>query len=98
MCHNGRKIQEYFNWKTLMTVLHPAYSRELLPYDFWFFGPAKERVKSQITKSEDDLEDKLTGVWETFRGNLLESKLCEGMPRFELMTEHKEDYSINPDD
>jgi hypothetical protein len=98
MCHNGRKIQEHFNWKTLMTVLHPVYSRELLPYNFSFFGPTKERAKSQITKSEDNPEDELTGVWGIFRGNLLESKFCEWMPRFELMTEHEENYSINPDD
>jgi hypothetical protein len=37
MCHNGRKIQEYFARKNDENP-HPVYSPDLLPCDSWFFG------------------------------------------------------------
>jgi hypothetical protein len=44
MCHNERKIQEYFAWQT-MRVPPSVGSLDLSPSDFWFFGYAKERMK-----------------------------------------------------
>jgi hypothetical protein len=45
MCHNGRRIREYFARKTIVRVPHPVYSPGLSPCDFWFFGYARERMK-----------------------------------------------------
>jgi hypothetical protein len=42
MCHNGRKIQEYFARKKMTKTLHSVHSPDLSPCDFWFFGRAKE--------------------------------------------------------
>jgi hypothetical protein len=42
MRHNGRKMPEYFAWKTMMRVSHPVYLPNLPPPDFWLFGHAKE--------------------------------------------------------
>jgi hypothetical protein len=41
ICHNGPKIREYFALKTITRVLHPVWSPDLSPYDFWLFGYAK---------------------------------------------------------
>jgi hypothetical protein len=64
LCHNGRKIQEYFARKNLTRIPRAAYSPDLSPWEFWFFGYAKERMKDSIIRDEDDLEEKLTEVWE----------------------------------
>jgi hypothetical protein len=71
MYHNGRKIREYFAWKTMTRLPHPFYPQDPLLYNFWFFACAKERMKDQIISSEDDLNNKLAEVWETFGGDIL---------------------------
>jgi hypothetical protein len=40
-------------------------------------------MKDQIIESEDGLEDKLTDVWETVNGDVLESAFYEWMSRLE---------------
>jgi hypothetical protein len=52
----------------MMRVPHPVYLPDLSPSDFLFSVSPKERRKSQIIMSEDDLEDQLTEVWETVSG------------------------------
>jgi hypothetical protein len=42
MCHNWRKIQEYFVIKQITRALHPVSSLDLSPCDVWFFGYVKE--------------------------------------------------------
>jgi hypothetical protein len=65
----------------MTSVPHSVYSPELSPCDFWFFGDAKERMKDQTITSNDDPEDKLTEVWETVSGDLLESGFSEWTSR-----------------
>jgi hypothetical protein len=66
MCHNERKIQEYFAGKKMTRAAHPVYSPFLSPCDFWLFGYAKEELKDQLITDESDLENKLTDIWEHF--------------------------------
>jgi hypothetical protein len=66
MCHNGRKIRVYLPRKTLTRVPDPVDLPDLSPSDFWTFGYAKEQTKNQISRSENDLEDKLTEVGRPF--------------------------------
>jgi hypothetical protein len=42
MCHNERKIREYFDWKTMMRISHPVYSPDLSLCDLCFFDYVKE--------------------------------------------------------
>jgi hypothetical protein len=55
---NGRKMPEYFARKRVMIVSHPVYSPDLSLCDFVFFRCAREGMKDQIVKNEDDLENK----------------------------------------
>jgi transposase len=88
MCHNGRKIQEYFARKEMTRAPHPVYSPDLSPCDFSLFGYAKKRMKDQIITYESDLEDKLTEVWQNMSGYLLRSVFYELMGRLEWIMEH----------
>jgi hypothetical protein len=77
VCHHGGKIREYSARKTIMKVRHLVPSPDLSPCDFWFFDDAWERTKDQIITSQDDLEDKLTEVWETVKGDFFHSVFSE---------------------
>jgi hypothetical protein len=46
----------------MVRALHPVYSPDLSPCDFWFFGYAKKRMKNHIITDEIDLEEKLTEI------------------------------------
>jgi histone-lysine N-methyltransferase SETMAR len=96
MCHNGRKIREYFARKNMTRLPHPAYSPDLSPCDFWFFGYAKERMKDRVVTDEDDLEDKLTEVWEGVTQDVLRSVFHEWMGRLEWVMGHGGEYYVNP--
>jgi hypothetical protein len=67
------KAQEHFPRKAITGIFHSVHSPDPSPCDSWFFGCAQERMKNQIITSEDDLEDRLTEVWETASRDLLES-------------------------
>jgi hypothetical protein len=54
----------------MMRVPHPADSPDLSLCDFSSFRYTKEQLKDQIITSEDDLEGKLTEVWEIVSGDL----------------------------
>jgi histone-lysine N-methyltransferase SETMAR len=43
--HGGGKIQEKFERKHLARAPHSAYSPDVSPCDFWFFGMAKEKCR-----------------------------------------------------
>jgi histone-lysine N-methyltransferase SETMAR len=96
MCHNARKIEEYFTRKSVTRVPHPAYSPDLSPSDFWFFGYAKEQMKDQVVEDEDDLEDKLTEVWEHVTEDVLQSVFYEWIARLEWVIAHGGEYYLNP--
>jgi hypothetical protein len=81
-CHNGRKIWVYFARKTMMRALQLIDSPELSPVVF-VLRLCKKRMEDQIITSEDDLQDKLTEVWETVNGDLLELVFYEWMSRAE---------------
>jgi hypothetical protein len=57
----------------LIQYIHQIYHR----WTFASSGYAREQTKYQIFTSEDDLEDKLTSVWETVSGDLHKSVFYE---------------------
>jgi hypothetical protein len=96
MCHDGRKIQEYFARKKMTRTPLPVYSPDLPPCDLWFFGYAKEQLKDQLITNESDLEDNLTDIWQHVRRDVLQSAFFEWMERLEWVIEHEGDYKIKP--
>jgi hypothetical protein len=53
-------------------------------------------MRDQIITSEDNLEDKLTEVWETFSEDIIESLFDEWMLRLERVIEPEGEYYIDP--
>jgi hypothetical protein len=95
MCHDGRKIQEYFARKKLTRVPYPVSSPDLSPWDFRFFGYAQEQMIDSIIRDEDDLEKKLTEVWEPFTWDVLQSIFHELIVRLEWVIRHGGDCYLN---
>jgi hypothetical protein len=52
-------------------------------------------MKDQIITSEDDLEDKLTELWETGSADLLETMFYDWMRRLEWVIEHEGGNYVN---
>jgi hypothetical protein len=61
-----------FHQKKMTRILQVVDSPDLLFYDFWFCGYAKEQLKEQSIPDESDLEDKLTDIWEHISGDVLQ--------------------------
>jgi hypothetical protein len=47
MRHNGAKISEKMSLKRLRRALHPAYSPDINPCDFWAFGKIQGMIKDR---------------------------------------------------
>jgi hypothetical protein len=96
MCHDGRKIREYFARKKMTRTSHPVYSPYLSPCDFWFCGYAKEQLEDRPITDESDLENRLTNTWGHVRRDVLQSLFFEWMEQLEWVIEHEGDCYINP--
>jgi hypothetical protein len=63
MCHNGRKITEEISDAKLERLSNPAYSLDLSPCDFWFFGMLKEKMKDRSFQTAEEIVEVLTLIW-----------------------------------
>jgi hypothetical protein len=53
-------------------------------------------MKDQVVEDEDDLEDKLTEVWEHVTEDVLQSVFSEWIARLEWVIAHEGEYYLNP--
>jgi hypothetical protein len=53
MGHIEGTIQQYCARTKMTRGLHPVYSPNLPPWDFWLVGDAKEKMKDQTIKRAD---------------------------------------------
>jgi transposase len=63
MCHNGAKITEKPEKSHIARAPHPSYSPDLSPYDFWSFGILKQKMKEQVSQSEEQILAAITESW-----------------------------------
>jgi histone-lysine N-methyltransferase SETMAR len=63
MCHNIAKITEKLAKKHIAPALHPPYSRDLSPCDFWLFGISKEKMKDRVFRNEQHILAAITWRW-----------------------------------
>jgi hypothetical protein len=66
MCHNGAKITEKLEKRHIGRVLHPSYSPDLSPCDFWLFGISKQKMKERVFQSEEQILADMTESWNEF--------------------------------
>jgi histone-lysine N-methyltransferase SETMAR len=90
--HDSGKIQEKFETKHLARAPHPAYSPDLSPCDFWFFGMAKEKMQDREFHTIQNILVRLAQIWDDLTFELLQSMLCEWQIRLNWVIEHGGEY------
>jgi histone-lysine N-methyltransferase SETMAR len=63
MCHNGAYITEKLEERHVARALHPPYSLDLSPCDFWLFGILKQKMKERVFQSEEQILTAITESW-----------------------------------
>jgi hypothetical protein len=60
--HDGGKIQGKFDVKGFLCAPHSPYSPDLSPWDFWFFGSARGKMKDWKFHTVQDIRGRLTEI------------------------------------
>jgi hypothetical protein len=64
MCHNNRKVTTQITNAKFKCLLHPLYSPDLSPCDFWLFGILKHTTKDKSLQTVEEIQDAMTVIWE----------------------------------
>jgi histone-lysine N-methyltransferase SETMAR len=62
-CHNRTKITGKLEKKHMTRALHPPYSPDLSPCDFWFFGIVQQKIKDRDFCSAQEMLRSLSDAW-----------------------------------
>jgi hypothetical protein len=62
--HNSKKTEHKLKEMKLRRAPHPAYSPDISPMDFWFFGFSKGKLAGQSFEHELDLENAIRAIAE----------------------------------
>lgn len=60
--HNGVKSMTFLQAQKLDRVLHPAYSPDVSPCDFWLFGKCKNLLEEKEISSQDKLINEIISL------------------------------------
>ena len=53
--HRSKIVREKINSFYMIELPHPAYSPDLSPNEFWFYGFIKEKLKGRVHNSPEEL-------------------------------------------
>lgn len=79
--HSGSLTTTYLQERHLKKACHPAYSPDLSPCDFWFFGYCKEYIKETEIEDEFDLIEKIRSAFNDVSFEVLQSVFTNWMDR-----------------
>ena len=63
--HNSILVTDYLTQMGIKTVLHPPYSPDLAPCDFWLFPKLKENLRGNRYSTIEDMKEAVTRVLNT---------------------------------
>jgi hypothetical protein len=55
MWHNGHQVVDELRRLKIHTALHPLYSSNISPCDFWMFGDFKEKLKDRDLQGPEEI-------------------------------------------
>jgi histone-lysine N-methyltransferase SETMAR len=90
--HEGGKTQGKFDMKGLVRALHPPYSPDLSPCDFWFFRMAKGKMKDREFHAVQGIRG-LTEIWNDLTFEDVQSVFLEWKVRLNWVIENGGEYS-----
>jgi histone-lysine N-methyltransferase SETMAR len=95
MCHNGRKVIDELENLKLVRVVHPPYSRDLSPCDFWLFGMLKQKIQDRVFDTTEEIVMAIRKVWNEVTFEDLQSVFFDWIQRVEYVIEHEGEYYVN---
>jgi hypothetical protein len=81
--HNSAKTTERLDEFQITRLPHPAYSRDISPCDFWFFGWTKNELQGKQFQGPDEVRIFLSDLWRDLEQNTLISVYHEWIARLE---------------
>ena len=63
--HNSILVTDYLTKMSIKTVLHPPYSPDLAPWDFWLFPKLKEKLRGCRYETIEEMKEAVTKVIDT---------------------------------
>jgi histone-lysine N-methyltransferase SETMAR len=76
----------------LQRLDHPAYSPDLSPCDFWFFGRAKTAMQNHSVQNPDKLIEALTNLFDSITCEELQSVFHNWIRRLRSVIENRSEY------
>jgi hypothetical protein len=73
---------------------HPPYLPDLSPYDFWFFGFLKEKLRDHQFRAAQSLHQAIADLWDDLTFKDIQAVFLEWMNRLSWVIENKRDYFI----
>jgi hypothetical protein len=80
-CHNSHKITDKLTAADIARVLHPLYSPDLSPCDFWLFRFLKKSMKGMELSTKDQSVETITTIWRGVTSDTVQSVFQEWMQR-----------------
>jgi histone-lysine N-methyltransferase SETMAR len=91
-CQNAKKISGKLQKKHITSALHPPYSQDLSPCDFWFFGMVKQQIKDREFCSAQDILRSLSDAWNDLNFENIQRVFLEWMDGFTWVLENDGEY------
>jgi transposase len=89
--HTAQKCQTFCEENGLRPALHPPYSPDLAPSDFFLFGYVKERLKGTVCPSYEELLDVIGEVVTGIESETLIAVFEHWMERLEWVSKNNGD-------
>jgi hypothetical protein len=95
MCQNGDKVSEKLTKGSIERPLHPPYSPDIRPCDFWLFGTLKHQMKNREFQSQQAIRSAPAQLWNDFTVTDVQRVFQEWMEHLTWVVGNNGEYSPN---
>jgi transposase len=90
--HNSRESNECLKATKAKRIIHPAYSPDLAPSDFFLFGFLKQEIQGLILPDRESLKSAIIEIFSKIDRNMLISAFQDWMTRLQWVITNKGEY------
>jgi len=90
--HNSKVSVQALKEVKAQRVMHPPYSPDLSPCDFFLFGALKEKLAGMSFSSSEDLVSKIREIFSDFSKETLQLVYMNWSKRLKWVIEHGGEY------
>jgi hypothetical protein len=92
MCRNRPNVTAKIKKNHVFRMLHPPYSPEVRPCDFWLFEMLRQILNDRKFSSSDEIEDAIAQVWNGLTFDDVQSFFRDWIRRFTWVAENDGEY------